>query len=106
MLVSQQATVPLLKELARQYWPVLLSAAVLAWIVSTRYRTPLRNIPGPFIASWTILPRLFRVAIGRPHVWELRLHKKYGRIVRTGPNQVSVGDPAAINTIYNANDKF
>jgi hypothetical protein len=36
----------------------------------------------------------------------LKLHSKYGRIVRTGPDQVSVGDPAAINIIYNANDKF
>jgi hypothetical protein len=26
--------------------------------------------------------------------------------VRTGPDQVSVGDPAAINVIYNANAKF
>ncbi|KAJ5498165.1 Cytochrome P450 [Penicillium expansum] len=30
----------------------------------------------------------------------------YGHVVRTGPDLVSVGDPAAINVIYNASDKF
>ncbi len=95
-----------LTEFLHQHWPALVSVAVLSWILARRYLTPLRKIPGPFFASWTRLPRIFAVAIGRPHEWELKLHQKYGRIVRTGHDQVSVGDPAMINVIYNANDKF
>lgn len=68
--------------------------------------TQLRNVPGPFFASCTRLPRFIAVLKGRPHEWELDLHRKYGRIVRTGPDLVSVSDPAEINNIYSASDKF
>jgi len=93
-------------DFVSQHWPALTAVAIFAYIFSQRYLTPLRKIPGPFFASWTRLPRIFAVTIGKPHEWELKLHRKYGRIVRTGPDLVSVGDPAAINIIYNANDKF
>ncbi|KAL8707634.1 MAG: hypothetical protein Q9220_007372 [cf. Caloplaca sp. 1 TL-2023] len=36
----------------------------------------------------------------------IALHRKYGRLVRTGPNEVSVSDPAAIKTIYAPGSKF
>ncbi|CAK7213413.1 hypothetical protein SEUCBS140593_001841 [Sporothrix eucalyptigena] len=93
-------------DFVSQHWPILVSVAILSSILGRRYLTPLRKIPGPFFASWTRFPRIFAVTIGKPHEWELKLHRKYGRIVRTGPDQVSVGDPAMINVIYNANDKF
>ncbi|KAB5563501.1 cytochrome P450 oxidoreductase [Coniochaeta sp. 2T2.1] len=105
-MATSEQTAPLLTALAYQYWHVLASAAILLYILSQRVFTPLRKIPGPFIASWTKLPRILTVIGGQPQKWELKLHRKYGRIVRTGPNQVSVGDPAAISTIYNTNDKF
>lgn len=34
------------------------------------------------------------------------LHQKHGYLVRTGPNEVSVSDPATIKTIYGAGTKF
>lgn len=91
---------------AKQYWPIAVFGILISWILSKRYLTPLRNIPGPFFASWSRLPRFFAVLGGQPHAWELNLHRKYGKVVRTGPDLVSVGDPAAINIIYNASDKF
>lgn len=36
----------------------------------------------------------------------IRLHKKYGPLVRTGPNELSVADLAAIKTIYGAGTQF
>lgn len=30
----------------------------------------------------------------------IQLHKKYGSLVRTGPNEVSVSEPSVIRTIY------
>lgn len=30
----------------------------------------------------------------------INLHEQYGPLVRTGPNEVSVADPAAIKKIY------
>ncbi|KAJ5788309.1 Cytochrome P450 oxidoreductase [Penicillium paradoxum] len=105
-MLASQGTPSSLIALANQYWPVVVGGLLVTWIVSQRYLTPLRKVPGPFFASWTRLPRFFAVLRGKPHEWELDLHRKYGKIVRTGPDLVSVGDPAAINVIYNANDKF
>ncbi|KAK1764005.1 cytochrome P450 [Phialemonium atrogriseum] len=93
-------------DLVHQHWLFLIVGLVSSWLLANRYLTSLRKIPGPFLASCTRLPRFFAVLRGRPHEWELRLHRKYGRIVRTGPDLVSVGDPAAINLIYGASDKF
>ena len=36
----------------------------------------------------------------------MALHDKYGSLVRTGPNEVSVSDVAAIKQIYRAGTKF
>jgi cytochrome P450 len=36
----------------------------------------------------------------------IALHKKYGPLIRTGPNEVSVADLSAIRTIYGAGTKF
>jgi len=66
--------------------------------LSTYWR--LRHIPGPFWANFTNLPRIWWVKSGRSQEIHLELHKKYGDIVRFGPNMVSISDPAAIPTIY------
>ncbi|KAF9888971.1 hypothetical protein FE257_008141 [Aspergillus nanangensis] len=87
------------------HWPLLVLGIIVTSVLAKRYLA-LRNIPGPFIASLTRLPRVIAVLGGRPHEWDLKLHRKYGHLVRMGPDLVSVGDPAAINVIYNASDKF
>ena len=33
----------------------------------------------------------------------IKLHQKYGKVVRIGPNMVSVGDPEAVSVIYGMN---
>lgn len=104
MLASQDA-LSLFTDLVHHYW-LILGFGIASWLLSNRYLTPLRKLPGPFFASCTRIPRFLAVLRGRPHEWELKLHEKYGNIVRTGPDLVSVGDPAAISLIYAASDKF
>lgn len=36
----------------------------------------------------------------------IELHKKHGKLVRTGPNEISVSDLSAIKKIYGAGTKF
>ena len=36
----------------------------------------------------------------------MKLHKKHGKLIRTGPNEVSVSDLSAIKKIYTAGTKF
>ncbi|KAL1845569.1 hypothetical protein Plec18170_009704 [Paecilomyces lecythidis] len=64
--------------------------------------SPLNSIPGPFLAKWTNLWRLFDVWGGRCELTQKLLHEKYGPVVRLGPNCVSVGrpDPNLIAKLY------
>ncbi|KAK0727800.1 cytochrome P450, partial [Lasiosphaeria miniovina] len=59
-----------------------------------------RHVPGPFLASITNLPRLGWAWSGKAHETYISLHDKYGKLVRIGPNCVSVGDPHEIQKIY------
>ncbi|KAK4233588.1 putative cytochrome P450 oxidoreductase [Achaetomium macrosporum] len=70
-------------------------------ILVTRYKPALRSLPGPFIASITNLWRLADVAGGHRQDTLIRLHRKYrSKLVRVGPNVVSVADPEAVRIIY------
>lgn len=59
-----------------------------------------RNIPGPFLAQFTDLWRLWNVWKRDSHETYLKLHKKYGDVVRIGPNCISISKPDLIPTIY------
>lgn len=60
----------------------------------------LRGIPGPFLARFTDFWRLLVVRRGDAQETNLALHKKYGKVVRIGPNCVSVTGGDAIPAIY------
>lgn len=70
------------------------------------FRSDLRSIPGPFLAKITDLYRLLLVRTGSAHEHHLSLHKRYGTFVRLGPNNVSVGSPAAIPVLYNTRTRY
>jgi len=75
-------------------------AAVLVGVWCLRSYLRLRHVPGPFLAAWTNIPRMRWVQSNRAHEIHVELHRKYGKLVRFGPNMVSVQDPNEINTIY------
>ena len=78
--------------------------AALVWNLQSYFR--LRSIPGPSWAAWTNYPRLRWVLKGNAHDTHIALHRKYGRLVRFGPNMVSISDPAEISNIYGFNGKY
>ena len=63
----------------------------------------LRKIPGPLLAASTDLWRAYYFNNGRLASKLHALHEKYGPVVRTGPNHVSVSDPAGVPLIYGTN---
>ncbi|KAF5987957.1 cytochrome P450 monooxygenase [Fusarium bulbicola] len=84
----------------------LITGLVLFHLIRLTFRTGLRNIPGPRLARYTGLYRPSLVYKGdSPRRYQL-LHEKYGPIVRTGPNHVSVSDPAMIPVIYGIGKNF
>lgn len=60
----------------------------------------LRRVPGPFLAKFTNLPRAYWVFTRQAHDIHIDLHNKYGKLVRFGPNMVSVQDASEIPNLY------
>ena len=74
------------------------------WLLRSYIR--LWHVPGPLLAALTNFPRLSWILTGHAHDIHIALHRKYGKLVRFGPNMVSVADPAEIPNIYGFGGKF
>ncbi|KAI1382433.1 BcABA1, cytochrome P450 monooxygenase [Hypoxylon crocopeplum] len=88
---------------------LLLAGAVIivSYLISafaTWYR--LRHIPGPFLASFSYL-WLARVAKSGEQFWIYRdMYKKYGPLIRVGPNELSTDDPEVIKKMNGARSSY
>ncbi|KAJ5245807.1 pisatin demethylase [Penicillium chermesinum] len=80
--------------------------AVYYCILFPLLRTDLRVIPGPFLAKLTNLHRVLLVRSGVVHEHHIDLHRRHGPLVRLGPNNVSVGSPAAVPVLYNIRTRY
>ncbi|KAI1066927.1 hypothetical protein LB507_011384 [Fusarium sp. FIESC RH6] len=85
---------------------ILLFGLLLLSYIYGRFRPGLSRIPGPPLARWTKLWRLYDVYKGQSHHTAIRLHLEHGPLVRVAPNVVSVGDPQAIKIIYGLTGAF
>ncbi|CAL3970624.1 unnamed protein product [Diplocarpon coronariae] len=93
-------------------WPFILGGALLVALyqflqtLRIAYRSDLAPLPGPRWAKFTGLYRVFRLWRGDAPDFYMEIHRKYGNIVRTGPNTVSIADPAAIPVLYGIGSSF
>ena len=83
---------------------VICLTVALIYLVVTYLR--LRHVPGPLLAAISNVPRWGWVRSYRAHDVHIALHRRYGRLVRLGPNMVSVADAAEIPHIYSFAGKF
>ncbi|KAH8881872.1 cytochrome P450 oxidoreductase [Thozetella sp. PMI_491] len=74
--------------------------------MKNRFNGRLSSIPGPFVNSITVLPRLLSVYRGKSHLEDLAMHKRYGKIVRLAPNTVSITDISCYDAIYGITSHF
>ena len=88
------------------FLPLWLLLVTVIYVIYQRYFHPLARVPGPFLASLTPLWQVQQSRNGKLHQTMIALHQKYGKLVRTGPNDVSVSDPGAIKIIYGAGSRF
>ena len=98
----------LLSQLAHSFFFYCILALIpySLYTIYQAYATPLRNIPGPWLAKFTRL-WLFRAIASRK--WDqinIELHRKYGPVVRIAPNEYSIDDPDAANIIYRSRDQL
>ena len=91
------------------YAAAFFGVVVLNWVISCPrlvYRSDLSPLPGPKWAEITGFYRVSRLFTGQAPAVYVELHKKYGPIVRTGPNMVSLSDPSAVPVIYGITSGF
>jgi hypothetical protein len=79
----------------------------LLWLqyISTNIISPLRRIPGPFVAGFTEYWLVVADLAGKRTETIHQLHRKYGPVVRVGPKEVSFADES-INAIYSQQTQF
>ncbi|KAL7950691.1 cytochrome P450 [Trichoderma barbatum] len=85
--------------------PALLFAPTV-YIVYQCFFSPIASFPGPFSAKLTKGWRAYTTYRGQWHRELIELHRRYGNVVRIGPNELSVGNPEAFRTIYRASGAF
>ncbi|KAJ6439309.1 cytochrome p450 protein [Purpureocillium lavendulum] len=79
----------------------LLVLARLAWVVLYRlYLHPLAKYPGPLLGKLTGLYMVALMVAGKATYSRYEWHKKYGRVVRTGPDELCFADETSIKDIY------
>jgi hypothetical protein len=88
------------------HWAAILLSSILLRSLYKRYASPLRQYPGPFLASITRLWKVKSTASGRTHLDHIALHRKYGPVVRIAPNEVSISSPEAARTLLSAGKRF
>ncbi|KAK9413548.1 putative Cytochrome P450 [Seiridium unicorne] len=85
-------------------WLLLVAASVVTYFVSIAvYRLtlhPLRSFPGPLSYRISNVPRAILGARGEMGHYVADLHRKYGPIVRIGPDELAFSDPQAWKDIY------
>ena len=80
---------------------ILIAQYTLAYV-----RSPLKQLPGPFLAHFTDLWRLWNHYTQTHIETQQQLHADHGNIVRIGPKTVSVTDPDLIKIIYSTRGTF
>ncbi|KAI3328529.1 cytochrome P450 [Ustulina deusta] len=89
-----------------KYWAILIPIFLFGRMAYRRYASPLRSIPGPFLASCTRLWKI-RSTISENTHWEhVDLHRKYGPVVRIGPSEVSFSSPQVARNLLSAGKRF
>ncbi|KAL2794547.1 cytochrome P450 [Aspergillus keveii] len=93
----------LLSVLSAHRLGVFFALALVVRVIYRRYWTPIRDIPGPFFASFGSLWKVHHVVKGHTEEEIIKLHKKHGYFVRISENEVSVSHPDAVKQLLHAN---
>ncbi|KPI38564.1 Pisatin demethylase [Cyphellophora attinorum] len=103
--VTQAAIVGVLAFITAHPYLILLSLLVFRPLFK-RYASPLRQYPGPFIASCTRLWKVWSTWTGKTEQHHIALHKRYGPVVRIAPNELSFANPHAALAIFQVGKGF
>jgi hypothetical protein len=81
--------------------PVLIPAVVIFYRL---FLHPLSRVPGPRLAAISNIWHAYYARNGRMLELGKNLHKKYGPVVRVGPNEVWFDSVEAFKTMYSTSE--
>jgi hypothetical protein len=74
-------------------------ALVLLIALKRRYLSPISDIPGPFVASFSIWWQIYHIIKGHTEKEMIKRHRELGPFVRIADNEVSVCHPDAVKQL-------
>jgi hypothetical protein len=98
-----------LNSLSASKWQIVLAAVGLITVlrvVYCLYLHPYNDIPGPFLAKISPFWKVRGAIRGSFYKDITAGHRKYRKIFRVAPDEVSISDPDAIKQIYAHGTKF
>ncbi|EDU47343.1 CypX Cytochrome P450 [Pyrenophora tritici-repentis] len=83
-------------------WTILLLIlfSIIAQTVHLRWMHRLSRYPGPWLNSVSNIPSAVAAFRGVQHLYNYKLHERYGPVVRISPNELSFAEPYAWEHIY------
>ena len=89
------------------FWAVAIFITTQALVFLYRNLTsPLRSVPGPFLARFGRIYYFARVALGRWEHDDIALHRTYGPVVRVGADLYSIDSPEIVKKVYSIGSRF
>ncbi|KIW11270.1 hypothetical protein PV08_10570 [Exophiala spinifera] len=84
---------------------IVLTTQVAVFLYKT-LTSPLRSVPGPFLARFGRIYYFVRVSLGRWEHDDIALHRRYGPVVRVGADMYSIDSPEIVKKVYGIGSKF
>ncbi|KAF2725012.1 putative cytochrome P450 [Polychaeton citri CBS 116435] len=88
-----------------QHAGIFLAGLYTSLLLYRAFFNPLNHFPGPFMARFTKFDHVIRNRKYDGHHVLHRLHQKYGKFVRIGPNDLSVTDPDGTQVVSAPNSR-
>jgi len=88
------------------YWPIIVTIITVSLLLYSRYGYGLNSFPGPSLASFTDAWRVWNTWYHKHEKPLVRLHEKYGDVVRIGPRVLSFSSPDAVKEIYGTQQNY
>ncbi|KAJ5926096.1 hypothetical protein N7516_007869 [Penicillium verrucosum] len=85
---------------------ILVGLAVAYYLVPYVQKSHLRDIPSAGYSAFTNVWLLLQARRGQKYLTIDEAHKKYGKLVRISPTQVSIADDEAIQSVYGHGNGF
>lgn len=86
-----------------QFYLACSLAALVSWVlvsITRRLRSPLARIPGPSYTNFSSLWLMYQEFTYNRRTFIHQLHRRYGPVVRLGPNEISFTSLEALKEIY------